>query len=277
MEQSSLREFDEPLSLEERRTCKTPPEMQGASCALGRTSMTKREHRAVLTEQGASASQMAAAKFSPSQSFLVWMEKQITQCSVHSSQNDQSFPDCFECREEDCLEIWIRIPPRQRPKGWDNMEDPVVPLERNLYGHPWAGLLWERNLEEVSSEKKHGRTYQLWNVFAGTISSDYSYRCMWLLYEWLERSKAWTLRGQLTVHKEIDFEAPTPQKDQVYLRCTQREATVDRQAVQSKKPSCSSDQRPQGRLTNKTQRKKHIHWIIPVLGEMLWKFMPKMR
>ena len=23
-------------------------------------------------------------------------------------------------------------------------EDPVVPLERNLYGHPLAGLLWER-------------------------------------------------------------------------------------------------------------------------------------
>ena len=25
-----------------------------------------------------------------------------------------------------------------------NMEDPVVPLERNLYGHPLARLLWER-------------------------------------------------------------------------------------------------------------------------------------
>ena len=24
------------------------------------------------------------------------------------------------------------------------MEDPVVPLEGNLYGHPLAGLLWER-------------------------------------------------------------------------------------------------------------------------------------
>ena len=29
------------------------------------------------------------------------------------------------------------------------MEDPVVPLERNLYGHPLAGLLWERQFEEV--------------------------------------------------------------------------------------------------------------------------------
>ena len=27
------------------------------------------------------------------------------------------------------------------------MEDPVVHLERNLYGHPLAGLLWESQLE----------------------------------------------------------------------------------------------------------------------------------
>ena len=34
------------------------------------------------------------------------------------------------------------------------MEDPVVPLERNLYGHPLAGLLWERQIEKVLL--KHG-------------------------------------------------------------------------------------------------------------------------
>ena len=31
------------------------------------------------------------------------------------------------------------------PKSeWSSIEDPVVPLERNLYGHALAGLLWER-------------------------------------------------------------------------------------------------------------------------------------
>ena len=29
------------------------------------------------------------------------------------------------------------------------MEDPVVLLERNLYGHPLAGLLWERQFEKI--------------------------------------------------------------------------------------------------------------------------------
>ena len=41
---SSLREFDGPLSLEERRTCETPPEIQGPSCAPGETtSKTKKD------------------------------------------------------------------------------------------------------------------------------------------------------------------------------------------------------------------------------------------
>ena len=29
------------------------------------------------------------------------------------------------------------------------MEESVVPLERNLYGHPLAGLFWERQFEKI--------------------------------------------------------------------------------------------------------------------------------
>ena len=32
------------------------------------------------------------------------------------------------------------------------IEDPVVLLQRNLYGHPLAGLLWERQFEETLLE-----------------------------------------------------------------------------------------------------------------------------
>ena len=31
------------------------------------------------------------------------------------------------------------------PTSWSGIEDPVVPLGRNLYGHPLAGLLWRDN------------------------------------------------------------------------------------------------------------------------------------
>ena len=34
----------------------------------------------------------------------------------------------------------------------EKIEDPVVLLERNLYGHPLAGLLWERQFEEALLE-----------------------------------------------------------------------------------------------------------------------------
>ena len=35
-----------------------------------------------------------------------------------------------------------------------SIEDPVVPLERNRYGHPLAGPLWERQFEKILL--KHG-------------------------------------------------------------------------------------------------------------------------
>ena len=39
------------------------------------------------------------------------------------------------------------------PESWSSMEDPVVPLERNLYGHPLAGLLWERQFEKIRLQR----------------------------------------------------------------------------------------------------------------------------
>ena len=46
-------------------------------------------------------------------------------------------------------DIWIRLPRHKWPKSWSSMEDPVVPLERNLYGHPLVGLLWEKQFEKI--------------------------------------------------------------------------------------------------------------------------------
>ena len=56
--------------------------------------------------------------------------------------------------ESECPDSWIRLPRHKWPKLWSSMEDPVVPLERNLYGHPLAGLFWERQFEKVLL--KHG-------------------------------------------------------------------------------------------------------------------------
>ena len=56
--------------------------------------------------------------------------------------------------KSECPDMWICLPRHKWPKSWSSMEDPVVPLERNLYGHLLAGLLWERQFEKILL--KHG-------------------------------------------------------------------------------------------------------------------------
>ena len=47
------------------------------------------------------------------------------------------------------------------PKSWFSMEDPVVLLERNLYGHLLARLLWERQFEKILLKVRLGEGFQL--------------------------------------------------------------------------------------------------------------------
>ena len=110
---------------------------------------------AVFTEQGSSTSQMAAAKVMDIISRLPGCDGQAadavsacTQVKVEDAHNSLKIP------KSECPDISIRLPRHKRSKSWSNMEDPVVPLGRNLYGHPLARLLWERQCEKVLL--KHG-------------------------------------------------------------------------------------------------------------------------
>ena len=55
--------------------------------------------------------------------------------------------ELLQLPSEECPEIWVSLPRDRWPKHWHNISEPVVPLVRNLYGHPLAGLLWEKFLE----------------------------------------------------------------------------------------------------------------------------------
>ena len=61
-------------------------------------------------------------------------------------------PRLLRSPKSECPDIWIRLPRHKWLKSWANIEDPVVPLERDLYGHPSPGLLWERQFEETLLE-----------------------------------------------------------------------------------------------------------------------------
>ena len=61
-------------------------------------------------------------------------------------------PKLLRLPKSECPDVWIRLPRHKWPKTWANIEDPVVPFERNVYGHSSAGLLWERQFEEIPLE-----------------------------------------------------------------------------------------------------------------------------
>ena len=102
---------------------------------------------AVFTEQGSSASQMRAAKIMDIISRLPGCDGQAADAvSAYTQLKMEDAHKLLNIPRSECPDIWIRLP---RPKSWSSMEDPVVPLERNLYGHPSAGLLWERQFEKI--------------------------------------------------------------------------------------------------------------------------------
>ena len=61
-------------------------------------------------------------------------------------------PRLLKISKSEFPDIWIRLPRHRWPKSRWNIEDPVVPLERNVYGHRLPGLLRERQFEEVLLE-----------------------------------------------------------------------------------------------------------------------------
>ena len=96
---------------------------------------------AVFTEQGSSASQMTAAKVMDVISRLPGCAGEAADAvSAHTQVKMEDAPKLLKIPKSECPDIWIRLPRHKWPKSWSSMEDPVVPLERNLYGCPLAGL-----------------------------------------------------------------------------------------------------------------------------------------
>ena len=101
------------------------------------------------------------------------------------------------------------------------MEDPVVPLERNLYGHPLAGLLWERQFEKILLQHGwekvsnceclfvHGQKGLFLSVYVDGIK---------LAGKKQNLDPMWKV-----LNKEVDLREPTSFLDHVYLGCTQRQ------------------------------------------------------
>ena len=98
------------------------------------------------------------------------------------------------------------------------MEDPVVPLERNLHGHPLAGLLSERQFEKILLK-------YIWEKLS-------NYECLFVYREkgiflsvYVDDIKLAGKKQNIdpmwkVLNKEVDLGEPTSFLDHVYLGYT---------------------------------------------------------
>ena len=102
----------------------------------------------------------------------------------------------LELPKSECLDMWVRLPLDQWPKSWHHIEEPAVPLERNLHGHPLAGLLWSKTIWKSYSGRWMGENYQPGNACSCIVSKFCSYLCSWTTSKWLGRSTISNSRGR---------------------------------------------------------------------------------
>ena len=180
---------------------------------------------AVFSEQGSSASQMTATKIMDIISRLPGCDGQAADAvSAYTQVKMEDAHKLLKIPKSECPDIWIRLPRHKWPKSWSSMEDPVVPLERNLYGHPVAGLIWERQLEKILL--KHG-----WEKIP-------NWECLFVHREkglflsvHVDDKKLAGKKQNLdpmwkVLNKEVDLGEPTSFLDHVYLGCTQRQCQL---------------------------------------------------
>ena len=106
---------------------------------------------AVFTEQGSSASQMTAAK-------IMDIISRLPGCDGQAADAVSAYT---QVKMEDAHKLFFKNSKIGVSRHLDSSTTtqmanimvqygrPVVPLERNLYGHPLAGLLWERQFEKI--------------------------------------------------------------------------------------------------------------------------------
>ena len=180
------------------------------------------ESYAVFTEQGSSASQMTAAKVMDVIAGLRDCDGQAADAaSAYNQVKMEDAPRLLRIPKSECPDTWIRLPRHKWPKSWSNIEDPVVHLERNLYGHPLAGLLWERQFEEALLE--HGcEKVPNWECLFFHRKQEV-FLSVYVDNSELAGKKQKMAPTWKNFMKLVDLDEPTSFLDHVNLGCTQRE------------------------------------------------------
>ena len=183
---------------------------------------------AVFTEQGTSASHLSAAKFLDAIARMPGNDGGDSDAigAYHQVKLD-------EMPEHDKCETWVSLPRSQRPPHWDNIEDPVCLLKNNLYGHPLAGLWWEKFSHKAITAEGFERV-KGWECL-------YVHRQQQLFLSvyvdyYKMAGKASNLQPMWArLRKHLELEDSVPLHNTVYLGCQQYNVDLDPQVVQDKR------------------------------------------
>ena len=141
---------------------------------------------------------------------------QLMQLSAHIQVELEDAPRLLKIPKSECPDGWTCRSRHKWPKSWANIEDPVVPLERNLCGHPLADssrkFCW--NLDEkkyrigecLFVHRKQGLFLSVHVDDMKMVGNKQNLAPMWK-----------------KLMKNVDLDEPTSFLDHVYLGCTQRE------------------------------------------------------
>ena len=163
------------------------------------------------------------------QTYLDAQDKQLMQYLPTLKLKWKMLRNYWKFKKSECPDILISPPRHKWPKSWSSMEDPVVPLERNIYGHSLAGLLWERQFEKIQWKNGwekvsnceflfvHREKLLFLSVYVDDIK---------LAGKKENMDPKWTV-----IHKEADLGEPTSFLDHVYLGCTQRQCETSKDIV----------------------------------------------
>ena len=224
---------------------------------------------AVFTEQGSSASQMTAARVMDIISGLPGSAGQAADVvSACTQVKKEDAPQFLKIPKSECPDIWIRLPRHKWPKSWSSMEDPVVPLERNLYGHPLAGLLWKRQFEKILLKYGWEKVSKWECLFVHREKR--LFLSVYVDDKKLARKKQ-NIDPMWKVHnKEVELGEPTSFLDHENLGCTQRQCEISKDIVDNYRTMFES-------RISAGANEKLPYWKILVFlrGLMIWKVMPR--
>ena len=114
--------------------------------------------KVVFAEHGASASHMTAATVPDTISHLPGMVGEANDAvSAHTGQNEGHSHIAQGSGDGMLHDLGVRLLRNRRAANWGKVNDSVDPVKSNVFGHPSAGLLWERTLEDISLQVNSGK------------------------------------------------------------------------------------------------------------------------